>query len=239
MAAVLRLALDGGVPPPVEVKDVGRLLQVQSQASDAERQNQRLVLAAGLESLDDGGSLLLRRVSGDGERGELAQAVDGRLHARLAGYVLREHQRLVALRREEFDPVSDVVQLAGLAGHGVGVAYLLEPRDEFQDVAHLDFGAQFPQVDDAFLLGFFITPALPIAQFDRGHRDQLIGQVVQDLAFLAAELQFRVTPHKFGAGRVAFRAFAGVVVDELEDGRQLVLVVLDRRAGERPRALSG
>ena len=48
MAPVFGLCLYGGVPPPVQVEDVGCLLQIQAQSADAQRQYQHLVLVATL-----------------------------------------------------------------------------------------------------------------------------------------------------------------------------------------------
>ena len=67
MAAVFSLALHGGVPPPVQVKHVGRLLQIQTQTPDTQRQYQRPVLRASPESVDEVGPFLLRNVAGERE----------------------------------------------------------------------------------------------------------------------------------------------------------------------------
>ena len=195
------------------------------------------MLAVGLEPLDDGAPLLRGRGARDGERLEVAQTINGGGHAPFLGE-LRKHQRFVALRREALDPVADVVHLARLPGRGVGVAYLLEPHNERENMRDADFRAERPQIHDAFPFGSLVIAALRGAQFDGVHRDEFLGQIVQNLALLPAQLQFRVTPHQRGAGRVALRLSRGIVVNELEDRGQLVLLILDRRAGQRPRPRS-
>ena len=81
VAAVFGLALNGGVPPAVQVEHVGCLLQVQTQATSAQRQHQNLVLAAGLEPLNQVAPLFLRSVAGERERSEFAQMTGHCLHA--------------------------------------------------------------------------------------------------------------------------------------------------------------
>ena len=70
---VFGLPLYGRVPPAVQVEHVGRLLQIQAQASGAQGQYHHLVLIAGLESVDDSGALMLGSVASQGDGVELSQ----------------------------------------------------------------------------------------------------------------------------------------------------------------------
>ena len=196
------------------------------------------MLGAGPEPFDDAGPVFRRHLPGDDQRCEAAQILCRQRHTEALAGVLGEDQGLVALGDQLIQSIADVGELARLAGPGIGVADLLEARDEFEYMLDAHLGAEGLQVDDSLLLGHLVAPALRGVQFDGNLRHQFRRQILQDVILLAAELQFPVALSQLVAGPVLPAVALLVVVDELQDRSQLLFVVLDRRAGQGPGAAS-
>ena len=151
------------------------------------------MFVAGLEALDDLNAVLWRGVTGYRERSKLAQMTCQRLYSGHPLDVLRENQSLVSLPGELFQPVSDVVEFAGLPGLRVRVAYLLQAGDELEYVPDANLLTERFQIDDALLFGFVIAPALAGIQLNGNYGNLLRRQVIQDVVLSPTKLQLAVS----------------------------------------------
>src|SRR5947208_14882297 len=95
MGAVIRLSLDGGVPPAVEVEDIGGALEVEALPAGLERDDQDRAALFLLEALYRPAARSHLHVTGVEQRGEPPQALRDAAGAALLARVLGKHQRLV------------------------------------------------------------------------------------------------------------------------------------------------
>ena len=162
VAARFGLGVDRRVPPAIEVEDVRRLLQIEPLATGAQREDQRLAVRVGAETLQHALARALVEVAGVGDGARPEAGGDG---AGAVGRVgeLGEDERLVPLGRQRSQPLGEVGEFARLAAGRADVADLAQPGDQLEDVLDLDPLAEGAQLDDPLPLGPVVALALTAA----------------------------------------------------------------------------
>ena len=120
----------------------------------------------------------------------------------------------------------------------VGIADLLQTRNQFKHVLDARFGAKGLQIDNALVLGPVVTFLLPGVQGNEHLRHLLGRQVIQDITLFAPELQLPVAVQQFEPRPVLSGRREAHMVYKFEDGSQLLFIILKRRSGQRPGASS-
>ena len=122
---------------------------------------------------------------------------------------------------------------------GSAFADLLQANDQLEHVQDTNFGAQRLQVDDAVPFGLVIAGSLSGMQVDCQLGYLLWWKVVQYITLLAPKLQLAVSIQQLRPWTKAFGRSLCVVIDELQYRGQLLFMVLNGRACQRPGAALG